>query len=92
MRALVFAAPGRTNPDELLGLPPAYGAVMELDPLADEGLAYAAALSKAGVPVEVHRFPGAFHAAFSSAPAAAVSRRYLAEETAVVARALRVHE
>jgi acetyl esterase/lipase len=85
----VLAAPGRASPDELRGLPPAYVAVMELDPLADEGLAYAAALSEAGVPVEVHRFPGAFHAAFSSAPGASVSRRYLAEETAVLARALR---
>ncbi|MFQ6200213.1 alpha/beta hydrolase [Streptomyces sp. NPDC000405] len=88
----VLAAPGRANPDELLGLPPAYVAVMELDPLADEGLAYAAALSEAGVPVEVHRFPGAFHAAFSSAPGASASRRYLAEESAVLARALRAHE
>jgi acetyl esterase len=91
VRALVFA-PGSANPDELFGLPPAYGAVMELGPLADEGLAYAAALSEAGVRVEVRRFPAAFPAAFSSAPGAAVSRRYLAEETAVLARALRVHE
>lgn len=86
----VLAAPGRARVEDLRGLPPAYIAVMELDPLCDEGLAYAAALAEAGVAVEAHRFPGAFHAAFTAAPDAAVSRRYLAEETAVLARALGV--
>lgn len=84
------AAPCRATPEELCGLPPAYVAVMDLDPLCDEGLAYAALLAAAGVLVEAHRFPGLFHAAFTSAPDAGVSRRYLAEESAVLASALGV--
>ncbi|MFJ9387788.1 alpha/beta hydrolase [Nocardioides sp. NPDC101246] len=86
----IDAAPGRASVDDLRGLPPAYVAVMGLDPLCDEGLAYAAMLAEAGVPVEVHRFPGAFHAAFTAKPTAEVSRRYLAEEIQVLARALGV--
>jgi acetyl esterase len=42
-------------------LPPAHVIVAELDPLHDEGIAYAERLASAGVPVEVARYSRAVH-------------------------------
>lgn len=58
--ALEYAAPLRRN--DLAGLPRTYISVAENDPLRDEGIAYARRLIQAGISVELHLFPGTFHA------------------------------
>ena len=67
-----YAAPARAV--DLAGLPPAHVTVMELDPLRDEGIAYATRMLQAGVSVELHAYAGTFHGS-SLVVDAAVSKR-----------------
>jgi acetyl esterase/lipase len=83
-----YAAPARAT--DLAGLPPAYINVGDLDLFLDEDVAYAMALSHAGVPVELHIYPGAFHGSVTTASRTALSRRWLADERDALARALGV--
>jgi len=80
-----YAAPARM--EDLSGLPPTYLVTCELDPLRDEGLTYAMRLLAAGVPVEVHNYPGAFHGAML-VPGAAVVKRMQDDLVAALTRAL----
>ncbi|MDT0341499.1 alpha/beta hydrolase [Streptomyces litchfieldiae] len=82
-----LAAPARATAADLAGLPPAYVAVMEFDPLRDEGIDYARTLLAAGVSTELHLFPGTFHGA-GMVRHAHVVRRATAETVTVLRRVL----
>ncbi|MER8219959.1 alpha/beta hydrolase [Streptomyces sp. NPDC094143] len=83
--ATPYAAPARAA--ELAGLPPAYVATAELCPNRDEDIAYALRLLQAGVPVELHQWPGTFHGS-QAILTADVSQRQIAELAAALRRAL----
>jgi acetyl esterase/lipase len=83
-----YAAPARA--ERLEGLAPAYLMTAEFDPLRDEGIEYAARLLQAGVPTELHSFPGAFHG-FDVMGAAAISQTAVREQLLALRRALDPH-
>ncbi|MFC5719401.1 alpha/beta hydrolase [Streptomyces gamaensis] len=80
-----YAAPARA--EDLSGLPPAYIYVCEFDPLRDEGLIHGQRLIQAGVPTELHHFPGTFHGSTMFADAG-ISRRMTAESLDALRRGL----
>lgn len=55
-----YCAPARS--DNLSGLPPTFIAVGALDLFLEQDLDYARRLARAGVEIELHVYPGAFHA------------------------------
>lgn len=83
----IYAAPARADVEQLKGLPPTYISAMQYDPLRDEGLEFGMKLAQAGVPVELHLYPGTFHGSFfiDSAP---VSRREIDGRNDAIRRGL----
>ena len=65
-----YASPARAT--DLSGLPPTFIGTAALDLFVDENLEYARRLIRAGVPTELHVWPGAFHG-FDLMPGPAVS-------------------
>ena len=70
------------------GLPPAYCLLAELDPLIDEGQAYADRLEAAGVSVTCRRVPGAIHAFLGFWQVSSLADRELTLSANAVAAAL----
>jgi acetyl esterase/lipase len=70
-----YAAPARAT--DLSGLPPTYVSVGAVDGFRDEDIEYAARLNRAGVPTELHVYPGAPHGyqMFVDSPVARQSQR-----------------
>lgn len=83
--ATAYAAPTRAA--DLSGLPPAYIASAEFCPNRDEDITYALRLLQAGVPVELHQWPGTFHGS-QAIVSAEVSQRQMAELGTALRRAL----
>jgi acetyl esterase/lipase len=68
-----YAAPARAG--DLTGLPPALVSVGTVDGFLHEDVAYASRLLEAGVPTELHVYPGGCHGFENFAPEATISRR-----------------
>jgi acetyl esterase/lipase len=81
-----YAAAFRTT--NLEGLPPAYITVGDIDLFAEEDVDYARRLIAAGVPTEVHVYPGGCHAFDMLVPNADISKRFTADIHKVLKKAL----
>jgi acetyl esterase/lipase len=81
-----YAAASRAT--DLTNLPPAFIPVGALDLFVDENIEYAQRLIQAGVPTELHVYPGAFHGFDLFAPSAAVSKQFKADRDNALKRAL----
>ena len=81
-----YAAPARAT--DVAGLPPTLVVVGSLDGFLDEDVTYAQRMLQAGVPVELHVYPGAPHGFDGFAPDAAVARQCRRDTNAWLARML----
>lgn len=63
----------------LEGLPPAYIAAGDIDLFAEEDIEYARRLVKAGIPTDIHVYPGGCHSFDGLVPDADISKRFTAD-------------
>jgi len=80
-----YAAPARAT--DLSDLPPTYIAVGDLDLFLDENINYAQRLLQAGVPTELHVYPGAFHGSDIVVPTSPISQRWASDRNSALQRA-----
>lgn len=73
--------------EDLAGLPPTWIGVGSLDLFLDEDLAYARRLIDAGVPTELHVYPGGVHA-FNAVAEAGMAKAFARDMLAATARLL----
>jgi acetyl esterase/lipase len=83
----LYAAPARA--EKLAGLPPAFISAAQFDPLRDDALIYGQRLAQAGVPTELHLYPGTFHGSILIEQAE-ISRHMMRDEEDALRRALRL--
>lgn len=81
-----YAAAARAK--DLARLPPTYIAVGDIDLFVEEDIDYARRLLEAGVPTELHVYPGAWHGFNGMAPNAAITKRFLGDRDEAVKRML----
>jgi triacylglycerol lipase len=82
-----YAAAARAG--DLAGLPPTYISVGALDLFLEEDMEYARRLIRAGVPTELHVYPGAYHG-FNMTPDAQIVQAFTRDVTGALRRALRI--
>jgi len=75
------------NEKDLRGLPPARVILAEMDPLCDQGEAYAARLREAGVPTTLTRYEGVTHVFVNMAPRLEAGRKAIKEAGAAIREA-----
>lgn len=80
-----YAAPIRAT--SLAGLPPTYMMIGTHDLMRDENIEYANRLMQAGVPTELHVYPGAFHGFEIMLPNSHIGQRAANEYVAALKRA-----
>ena len=73
---------------DLAGLPPTLVQTGELDLFRDEDISFAARLLQAGVPTELHVYPGAYHGFELNRPHSRLGRQCLADRDRALLRAL----
>ncbi|MDI2127425.1 alpha/beta hydrolase [Yinghuangia seranimata] len=81
-----YASPGTA--DDLSGLAPAFVVAPELDPLRDEGVAYAERLAAAGVPAAYGVYEGMFHGSISMGALVPAAVTAFADATEALRKAL----